>query len=826
MAQDLRYAARMLGKNPGFTAVAIATLALGIGANTAIFSLMNAFVFRPLRVEEPDRLVMITEAKPKQRGNRLPDQDSFLAWRKHSRMFQDIAQGGWNGDPTTISGLGRAERVSGSICTPTALSVLGVKPLRGRLFLPEDTAARQEGTTVLIGEGLWRRSFGADPNVLGKTLTVGGNPKTIVGILPAGFSATPWDMNVDLWTAWYPSGGRGLRWLPVAGRLKPGVTVEQAQAELNSIARGANQAQSAEDRDWTVRVESMHDVYTQGARQYFYLLLGAVGLILLIACANVANLMLARAAVRQKEIAIRASLGAGRWRLVRQLLAESMVLGLLGGAVGTLLGVWGIRALVRSVPIDVIRSLVVGLDLRVLAFTLAVSLLTGILFGLIPAFRASGPNLHETLKEGGRQSAGGMRLRSQNLLLISEVALAVVLLMGAGLLINSFVRLQNVDLGFNPKNVLKAEIYLDGPKFRTRVGNMKIITPQVDLFYQQLLDRLHALPGVLSAGISHAAPPGWVQLRPFRILGRPAPAAGQEPQAGYSDISADFFRSLDVPLVKGRYVTEADAEGSPWVVVVNEAMARKYFPNEDPIGKMVHTTIEGGSNFKLEEDRPREIVGVVGNIKHYGAYATEPFPVMYGSYRQHGMTYPGGAYVVHNWNSITIRTASNPMNFVVPLQKAVAEIDRDQALFDVQSLEAGLAESMAFSRFQVHLFGIFGGLALVLASVGLYGVLSYLVTQRTHEIGVRVALGAGRGDVLRLVIARGLKTTAIGLALGIAASLAVTRVLSGFLFGVKATDPLTYSVVTAVLVGVALLACYMPARRAAKVDPLDALRHE
>jgi len=824
--QDLRYAVRMLSKSPGFTAVAITTLALGIGANTAIFSLMNALVLRPMRVQNPDQLVMITETKLKEKKRRVPTMAAMLEWKKHSQTLQDLSQTGFYGDPVTLSGIGRAERVNEGYCATNFFSMLGVKPFRGQLFLQE--IQKGQGTTVVISENLWRRTFAADPSILGQTVVIAGNKKTIVGVLPPGFSILPWDMHIDVWLAIDPAWSLQIRWLPKIGRLKPGVTLEQAQAELAAIAHGMEQRQDA-DAEWSIRLEPLQKGFVGEVRGYFYLLLGAVGFILLIACANVANLLLARGAVRQREMAIRASLGAARWRLIRQLLAEATLLALLGGGIGVLIGFWGMRILISAAPMEWIRSVSLSLDLRVLAFTLGVSVLTGVLFGLLPAFRTSKTDLHESLKAVGRQSSGISRQRGQSFLLVSEIALAIVLLVGAGLMINSFIRMHKVDLGFNPRNVLSADIFLDGPKFwydsPGKPGIMKTITPQGDIFYQQLLDRIERLPGVVAAGTSHTAPPGDIEQRTFRIIGRPAPASGQEAEAGYNEVSAGLFRSLDIPLLKGRYVAERDNEGSPWVVDINETLARRFFPNEDPIGKMIQTKILQGSDLTLEENRPREIVGVVGDVRHFG-FGSDPFPIMYGSYHQHGAEYPGGTYSYHTWKSITLRTAANPMNLVVPLQKVVAEIDKDQALFEVKSMEQGLADSASFPRFQMTLFGIFGGLALVLAAVGIYGVMSYVVAQRTHEIGLRVALGARRVDVLRMVIGRGVKMTVIGLAAGIAASLALTRLIARFLFGVKNTDPVTYSIVALVLAAVALIACYVPARRATRVDPMVALRHE
>jgi putative ABC transport system permease protein len=827
LSRDFLFAARMLGKNPAFTMVAIVTLALGIGANTTIFSVMNALVLRPLNLRDPGQLVVISETRLKQRGERTPTMGAFWEWKKNSRTLQDIALARFYGDPVTISGIGHAERVNSAICGINYFELLGVKAFRGRTFLPGDNP-KGLGGSIVISERLWERTFGADPGILGQSVALRGEKKTIVGVLPPGFSVLPWQTGVDVWEAFNAEGMPQVRWLPKMGRLKPGVSIERAEAELNSIARGMGPNDA--DAEWSVRLKSLHETFVQGARRYFYILLGAVGFILLIACANVANLLLARGAGRQGEIAIRASLGAGRWRLFQQLLVESLLLGLLGGALGVLVGFWGTRLLVATAPIEELSTLATGVDLTVLGFTLGLSLLTGIVFGLMPAFRASRPDLHEALKAGGRQGGGASRQWGQGFLMVSEVALGVVLLVGAGLLINSFIRMQRVDLGFHPENVMRSDVFLDGPRFwhntpGSAPGTMKTITPESDVFFRQALERIQALPGVVAAGISHLAPPGDVELRSFRVIGRPAPPAGQENHAGYDEISGGFFASLDIPLLKGRYVTDRDAEASPWVVDINQTLARRFFAHEDPIGKLVQSSIVAGAVGQLEEDRPREIVGVVGDVRQFGA-GSEQDPIMYGSYLQHGKNFPGGLYVYHCWKSFTIRTSGNPLSLVTALQDAVAAIDKDQALFDTQTMEQGLAAWVAFPRFQMRLFAVFGAIGLVLAAVGIYGVMSYLVAQRTHEIGVRVAFGARPRDVLRLVISRGMKAAVIGLAIGVAGSLALTRIIAGFLFGVKSTDPVTYALVTLVLMAVALAACYLPARRATKVDPLVALRHE
>ncbi len=825
---DCRFAVRTMRSNPAFTWVAVLTLTIGIGANTTIFSFMNAMILRPLRLRDADQLVIIQEAKMKGNGGRTPTMAAFRAWNNNSRTLQDIALAGLFGDPTTISGIGHAERVSASICGINYFDMLGVKPLRGRTFLPEDDT-KGIGNTVVIGESLWRRTFGADPNILGQKLTAGGAQVTIIGIIPSSFSVFPWKSDVDMWYAINPFGMPKIRWIWKMGRLKPGVTIPQAQAELNAIARAMPEHSDA-DADWSVQLRPLSKEFVQGTQPYFYMLLGAVAFVLLIACANVANLLLARGAVRQKEIAIRASLGAGRWRLVRQLLTESLLLSLAGGGLGVLAALAGMRGLAALAPFDAIRTLALTVDWRVLVFTLGISVLAAFLFGLVPALRLARIELHEALKEGGWQGGGGSRV-SQNFLIASEVALGVVLLVGAGLMMNSFLRMQKVDLGFDPAHVLRAEMFLDGPKFwhntpGSAPGAMKTITTEGDAFYQRALERIEALPGVMSAGISNMGGEG-VDERPFKIIGHPAVPAEHAPQAIYNEVSPGFFSSLKIPLVRGRYLSERDTEDSPWVVCIDETTARRYFPHEDPIGMLVQTTFAppGQDVPSLEESRPREIVGIVRDVRQFGA-GSEQEPTMYGSVRQHGSEFPGGKYSYHLWKSFTIRTAGDPRGLIKPLQKAIAEVDKDQALFDVMTEEDALAEFVAFPRFQMNLFALFGGIGLLLAAVGIYGVTSYLVAQRTHEFGVRIALGARPGEVLRLVMLRGMWAILFGLFAGIAGALALMRLLGALLYGVKSTDPMTYSLAALVLVVVALLACYVPARRATEVDPLVALRQE
>jgi putative ABC transport system permease protein len=663
LVHDLSYAIRMLRSSPGFTAVAVLSLALGIGANTTIFSVFNTILLRPLHFKDPDQLVALYETKP-ERGQRWrnPKISTFLEWRKQNQTFQQMGMSS-NGDVVTLSGAGGAERGRAQFMTPNLFSVLDVEPVRGRSFLPEDVTDGTRGgsTAVLISHSLWERRFGADPNVLGQTFTVLGKVRTVIGVMPPGFWVYPWAKNTDVWIS--RIGKNKLSngtWLSAIGRLKPGATIEQAQAELDTIARRLDLASAETDTGWSVRVEPLHErTLGRSFRETFYVLLGAVGFVLLIACANVANLLLARANARQKEIAVRASLGAGRLRLVRQLLTESATLALLGGALGVLLSLWGIELVVALQPERFAWTGGIVIDTTVLGFTLGLSLLTGILFGLAPALRASKPDLNESLKEGGRRSRGGSRHRSHSLLVVSEVALALVLLVGAGLMINSFLRLQRVDLGFNPDNLLTAEILLEGPKYWHQLGgDMKRVTPQGAIFYEQLLQRVRSLPGVESADIISSIP--WMWPAQFTIMGRPAPAPDQLPRAGYNEISPGFFRTMGIPLLKGRYLTERDVEASPWVVIINESMARQFFPDEDPIGKMLHMSFyERFTRLTVREEKPREIVGVVGDVRP--RLAADPAPAMYGPYRQHLWEYPAGHYAMHLGKNLAIRTASNPM---------------------------------------------------------------------------------------------------------------------------------------------------------------------
>jgi putative ABC transport system permease protein len=799
--QDLRYGARMLLKNPGFTAVAVVTLALGIGANAAIFSVINSVMLRPLPYPQPERLVWIWGANPsagiKQEGASLPD---FADWKTQGRSF--AAMGGFTNYSPILTGAGEPERLTGAYVTDGFFTTLGVSPQLGRVFTPDEDRPDNRRVAVL-GHDLWQRRFGGDPGIVGRKITLHGNPYLVVGVMPPGFkhplpgTRAP----VEVWT---PLGidpatmGRRSDFLGVVARLKPGVAVGQARSEMDALMRRLEGQYPDTNRGWGVILLPLLDRFVGDMRPTLYLLLAAVGFLLLIACANVANLLLARATARQREVAIRSALGAGRGRVVRQLLTESALLSALGGAVGLLMAKWGMDALISMSPAGVPRLGEVAFDWRVLGVAFGVALLTGLLFGLLPALQAASPLLNEALKEGGRgaDAARGKRMRSA--IVVAEVALALVLSVGAGLMLRSFARLQNVNPGFNPDHVLTASLALPGAKYEEG--------PLVVAFYRRLLNEVAALPGVESAGLVDALPLAGGSYLSFVIEGRP-PAA-RTPDAEHRVVSPGYFRAMGIPLIRGRMLSEQDHAQTPFATVISETMARRYWPNEDPLGKRI--------NLDDSQTAPwRTIVGIVGDVRNEGLNA-EPNPQMYVSFAQ----------APRQGMSLVVRGAGDPRGLIAGVRNKVVELDRDQPLYNVRTLEQALAESLARERFGLLLIVTFAGLALLLATVGVYGVLAYSVTQRTREIGVRLALGASRRDVLRLIAGQGMKLVLAGVGVGLLASFALTRLMTGLLYGITATDPLAFIVVSVLLIVVALVACWIPARRATKIDPMVALRFE
>ncbi|HWP42075.1 MAG TPA: ABC transporter permease [Blastocatellia bacterium] len=808
LLQDLRFGIRVLMKSPGFTAVAVLTLALGIGANSAIFSVVNAVLLRSLPYENPEELVLINHDYPKLNLSASVSAFGYTHYRDNAQSFENVAAlTGW---AANLTGQGEPERVQGNVVTTNFFSTLGVEPAIGRVFLPEEGQAGRN-RVVVLSDSFWRRRFAADPNVLNQTIALNGENCTIVGIMPPGFEfGRELGFNVDLWAPLvFPPelltpDNLTNEFLSVVARLKPGVTVEQGQAELDLIADNLrNQYRPQSDRsDWGLTVQSFRERVVGDIRPALLVLLGAVGLVLLIACANVANLLLARGAARQKEIAIRTAMGASRFRIIRQLLTESLLLAVAGGGLGLALGLWGVKLLVSLNEARIPRAQEIGLDMNVLGFALLISLLTGIIFGLAPALQISRTDLHETLKEGGRGGTGGVRHRVRSGLVILETALALVLLVGAGLLVKSFIRLQQVDPGFRPENLLVMQLALPGTRYSE--------PQQIAAFYKQALDQISALPGVEAAGATSVLPlSGAGSSGSFRIQGREVAPGETLPHGARWSVTYDYFKAMGIPLKRGRYFSERDTADSPGVAIIDEAMARKYWPDEDPVGQRI--SFEGPPNNR----RWREIVGIVGHVKHTSLEGESR--VQY--YIPHPQRPQAGMF-------LAVRTAGDPTSIAGAVRGVIQGLDRDLPVFRVRAMEELVYDAMARQRFSVFLLGIFGALALVLAAVGLYGVMAYSVTQRTHEIGIRMAMGAGRADVLKLIVGQGMLLTVTGLAIGIGAAFALTRLMSALLFGVSATDAAVFIIISLTLATVAFLACFIPARRATKIDPMVALRYE
>jgi len=828
LSQDLRISVRGLRRSPAFLAVVILSLGLGIGANSTIFSVLDVLLLRPLPFDHPEELVTISEMQLAHPGyEQNPPIAESLDWKKQNHVFQDIALTSF-GEEGILSGNGEAEHITVQDSTPNLFALLGVKPILGRVSFPEEM--HEHDQTAVISESFWKRHFNRDPNILGRTFRLGGMPSTVVGVMPQ--SMTTMDgVRVDVWQPINPESQRYAEradhWLMAVARLKPGVTIAQAQAEMNTIARRLELQYPATNKGVGNKVAPLHESLFGGVRQSLYPLLGAVAFVLLIACANVANLIQSRTEVRRGECALRLSLGASRVRVVQQSLAESALLGLLGGTFGLLLASWGIRVVLWLAGPDVPYGDQMAVDLRVVVFTLGISLLTTVIFGSAPAWQASRSDLNYALRDGARGSAPVSGGNMRRLLAVSEVALAMVLLVGTGLMINTMLRLHGVNPGFDANHLLTMTIQLpESDKYMERVpgGDMERAKPAVNGFYQRLIERVSALPGVESVGSITGLPTHFAESPTFSISGRPAPPSDQRPRADYDQVTPGFFRTLKIPLRKGRFLDEHDTTAAPWTIVVNEAFVRKFFPNEDPIGKQVRLRFDP---YPTEEDRTRQIVGVVGDVKHRGL-AREAPPFIYGSFLQQPDVYPGGAIVAHLWQDLAIRInpTTHAADLANPIKQIVNELDPDQPVTALTTMQHVLDQSMGDTRFYMQLLSIFAAVAIFLAGIGIYGVMSYFVSQHTHDIGIRMALGAHPQDILGWVAGLGIKIILIGIALGVGLAIGVTRLISAFLFGVSPTDPLTYSAVALGLTLVAGVACYIPARRATKVDPIVALHYE
>jgi len=809
LIQDLRYGFRMLIKSPAVTLVAIIALTLGIGANTAIFSVVHAVLLRSLPYAEGDRLAIVWENRQSGKGNaqNVINLGNFFDWKEQNSVFTDMAA--FFDQNANLTGDGEPEEVPAQIATTNLFSLLGVNPIKGRTFAPDDGKTGQP-RVIVISYDLWQRRLGGDPNIIGRKLTLNNQPNEIIGVLPpevgwyvqkgSTLSRAP-----QIWSPWQISNElrrRSGRFARAVARLKPGVTFEQAQNEMNMIGARLEQQYPEFNTKWGVTVVPLRTQFTGEIRKPLLILLGAVGFVLLIACANVANLLLARAASRKREIALRAGLGASRWRIARQLLTESVLLSVIGGGLGLLLAWWGTKALLALSPPELMDLRTTAVNLPVLIFTVGLTLLTGIAFGLIPAFEASRFDLNEPLKEGGKNVAGGTRAhRVRSIFVVAQVALALVLLVGAGLLMKSLSRLESVEPGFDANNLLTVRVNLPPRKYDS--------DPKLINFFQQAMEQMRAIPGVESVGAINTLPfDGPHSGTNLDIEGQPKRAPGQQLGTGVCVTDANYFQTMRIPLKRGRLFTTPEVLEMRHVVVVNEAFVRENFPGQDALGQRVTINMKN-------ENQPSEIIGIVGDNKHKGL-DSEAEPMAFWPH----------AELVYSSMTIVIRTRGESPNVAAAARNVIHQLDPDQPIGEVITMNSLMARSVARSRFNSLLLAIFSVVALVMAAVGIYGVMSYSVLQRTHEIGVRMALGAQRADVLKLILRQGVLLAITGVLVGLAGSFGLTRLISTLLFEVAATDKMTFAAVSVGLFAITFVASYIPAWRATRVDPLVALRYE
>lgn len=802
--QDLRYGVRMLGKHPGFTLVAVLAIALGIGANTTIFSCVNALLLHPFSFDNQDRLMAVWERIPEggiRRGSVAPG--NYADWRDRNQVFEQMAA--FSQRAFNLTEGAEPERVSGARVTPGFFSVLGVRAAKGRTFTEEEGQLGQEQVAV-IKQSLWERRFASDPNIIGRQIMVDGKSYTVVGVLAPDFN---FPLNgSEIWTslAFEPKDltDRGSHYLQILALLKPGISKAQAQAEIDTISRQAQQQYPETNAGRTGLVEGLDETYTRGSRIYLIVLMGAVVFVLLIACANVANLLLVRATSRQKEIAVRMALGGSRWRLIRQLLTESILLSAIGGALGLLFSVWGIEFIRGGMPPGFTQFIPgwdkLQMDTSVLLFTLVITILTGAVFGLAPALQATRLNLNEALKESGKgTSSGASRNRLRSILVVSEIALSLVLLVGAGLMIRSFVHLISANLGVNPENVLTMELSISRLKYPDEQHRVNV--------YEQLMGRIQNLPGVQKAGAINYVPMGRSNTSSnFRVADQPAPPKGKEPFADFQVITTQYFDAIGTPLLQGRAFSDQDKKETPRVLIINERLAKRYFPAGDALGKRLIFNDENG---------PVEVVGIAADVKNEDL-EDEPNLTVYVPFNQQPW-----------WSmALVVRTNAEPTQITSAIRNEVRAIDQELPVHNVRTMQQVIDESVSPKRLATYLLGFFACAALILAAIGIYAVMAYSVTSRTHEIGIRMALGAQPRDILRLVVGHGLFLTLIGVSLGLLGAFGMTRVMTEMLSGVSATDPLTFIALPLLLSTIALLACLIPARKATKVDPMIALRYE
>lgn len=804
LLQDLRYALRSLLKKPGFALIAIVTLALGIGASTAIFTVVDAALLRGLPYKSPEQLYHLWEKRPQQEFSQrefsYPDYQDY----QQNGVFEGIAA--YTGGGGIMSGRDEPERIFSPSATANFFSLLGVEPVIGRTFQPGEDKPGSPRVAVLT-HGMWQRRFGGDAGILGQSLTINGESYTVVGVLPASFQFAL--RRADLWVTYQPNEAqltrRFMHGANVIGRLKPGVSVEQAQTELDIIAKRIEQEHNQSHAGTGIRLVPLQEQFVGNVKPILLVLLAAVGFVLLIACANVASLLVTRSLSRQKEVAIRSALGASRWRLVRQLLTESVLLSLVGGAAGLLIAYWGVGALVAVLPENQLNSLPflksLHIDTRILGFSFGLSLLTGMVFGLAPALQSSRLELNEVLKEGGRATSGGVRQRLRSALVMTEIALAVVLLVGAGLMMKSLLRLLQTNVGFNADNVLTMTIALPPSKYTE--ANRQIS------FHEQLKERVQALPGVRGTGTVNILPLQGGNTTRFLVEGDPVPPPGQETEANFRIVDETYFQTLGIPLMAGRMFDERDKADAPGVVIIGKTVADRIFAGRDPVGRRI--------NYASIQGPPDMIVGVVGDVKIAGLDEAIR-PVLYYPFRQSPSMF----------TNLVVRTSEDPAALAGAIRNETSNLEPDVALFGVREMNELITDSPAafMRRFPALLIGIFAGVALLLASIGIYGVVSYSVSQQTHYIGVRMALGAQTSDILKMVLKQGLGVSMVGIAVGVVGALGLMRLLKSLLYEVETNDVGTFAIVVGTLFAVALLASYIPARRATKVDSLVALRYE
>lgn len=819
LVQDIRYSLRMLLKSPGFAAIAIVTLALGIGANTALFSVVNGVLLRPLSYPHPNELVAVAEKFPP-----FPESSiacpNFVDWVRMNSTFQGLAA--YRETDFNMTGMGKAQRLQGEEVSADFFSLLGVNPVAGRDFSPRDDT-RGAAPVVMLSGRFWKAKFGGLPNVLGKVLNLDGTGYTIIGVVPENFDFCCESMNFKLGDVYVPIGSAKGEWVTLRdthpgiraiGRMKLGVTIAQARADMTEVALNLARTYPDTNKNAGVLLTPLRHRMIERVQSSLFILLAAVGFVLLIACVNVANLLLARSGGRAREIAIRAALGASHGRVIRQLLTESVILSLCGGALGLLLAAWGMAGALSIVPGTLPRANDVRVDPRVLLFTLLISLIAGILFGLAPALKTAHPDLHGELKEGGRGGSGA-RYRTQGIFVVLEMALAVVLLAGAGLTIRSLARLWSINRGYNPENVLTFSLAFP-PSTQQASPN------EVRIMLQQLPERVAQIPGVEAASLTDASKPlsdDWENG--FYVAGQPKPATtSQLFETLVYTVSSDYLRVMGIPVLRGRFFTPHDSPSSRRVGVIDEDFAREYFPNQDPVGQSIDLHAASG------EFSPIEIIGVVGHVQQWGVDSDLANSVRAQLYTLAEQVPDQSIADVSEGAGLVVRTKAPDYPTAETLRAALQQMNSEQAPYDFRSMDEIVSESLDARRFAMILLAVFAGLALLLSSIGIYGVISYVVGQRTHEIGIRMALGAQRSHVLKIVMGKAAILAAIGVAIGLAAGAGLTQLMSKILYGVSATDPLTFAVVAIVLTAVALAACYIPARRAMAVDPIVALRYE